>query len=1057
MSSPFQASVLRKHLNAIDGHACKEAYDRLQAHFGDRSMQDTILGMKEEEYQYGFLEDLFVKVLGYTLKPQQNYNLEAEKKNPANSKKADGAILNDLGDVHCVIELKGTDTIDLNRVEAQGFGYLNANPGCRYLVTSNFARLRFYLGDTTAYLEWDLFNLSYDDFRTLWLCLERQSLLADRPMKVREESTVKEEEITKELYRDYSAFKRELFAHLRENHPQVSPLRLFQLTQKLLDRLLFVFFGEDKGLLPPNTASKPIGDFDKLREIDAGQPLYQLLIKYFNYIDTGIKRKDFEIPAYNGGLFAPDPELDALEIPDPILRKHLLKLTAYKFDSEVDVNILGHIFEHSLNEIEEVQAELRGEAVDKSKTKRKKDGVFYTPRYITKYIVENTVGRLCTEKRSELGIDEQDYARGKKRRKKATIVALRQNLETYRAWLLDLKICDPACGSGAFLNEALNFLIAEHENVSELERQLFDSALRFDPGPSILENNLYGVDINDEAVEIARLSLWLRTAQKGRKLTDLSGRIKVGNSLIEDPAVAGDKAFVWAEEFPEVFGEGTRGGFDVVVGNPPYVRMELISVNEKRILSEYLAHDGRADLYVYFFELALKISNFSGKVSFITSSKWTTANYGKPLIKLLQKETTCQSFINFKDSNVFPGIVAYPSIFTFEKIELIEKYEAKLFVISDEDDYTKFGSGTFEWVYLDQSRLFLVAQTWSANSDEKLSILIGRLCEEHTNLKNMNIHPCTGIVTGANKVYLHDIDQNLVSKTKRMILGRDIDRYAKPIQSTKAIFPYIKSKENNLILPLGKIDATGWPELVNEKEILSSRAVISTGIPKGTHVYWEYQQVKTDFDYGGKYIVYPDISKGVNFTLAHNSLFNKTAFGIPTDNKNLLAVLNSNLCKVILSAVSTKARGGYIRVQHQFLLNLPIPTKIDSLGVSVQVEKIMSFVESKINCFDSFLRLLQRNFPTLEKLSKKLQDWPSLDYAEFVNELNKALKKAKQPKLSLSQELEWESVFEEKRKEVLALRAEITKLDREIDVAVYRLYGLTWEEVWLWTVRHRSG
>lgn len=239
MPSPFQTSVLRTHLNGIDGHACKEAYDRLQAHFGNRDMQDRIIGMKEEEYQSLFLNDLFVNVFGYTLKPQPGYNLEAEKKNPNSSKKADGAILNDLGDVHCVIELKGTDTIDLNRVEAQGFGYLNANPGCRYLITSNFARLRFYLGDTTAYLEWDLFNLSYEDFRTLWLCLERQNLLADRPMKVREESTVKEEEITKELYRDYSAFKRELFSHLRQNHPNVSPLRLFQLTQKLLDIPLF--------------------------------------------------------------------------------------------------------------------------------------------------------------------------------------------------------------------------------------------------------------------------------------------------------------------------------------------------------------------------------------------------------------------------------------------------------------------------------------------------------------------------------------------------------------------------------------------------------------------------------------------------------------------------------------------------------------------------------------------------------------------------------------------------------------------------------------------------
>ncbi len=136
--------------------------------------------------------------------------------------------------------------------------------------------------------------------------------------------------------------------------------------------------------------------------------------------------------------------------------EHTLKLSTYDFETEIDVNILGHIFEHSLGEIENVQAEIKGEAVDRRKTKRKKDGIFYTPRYITKYIVENTVGKLCEEKRSELGIIDEEFTPN---RQKATKKRLIDKLDSYRKWLLSLTIVDPACGSGAFLNQTLEFLI----------------------------------------------------------------------------------------------------------------------------------------------------------------------------------------------------------------------------------------------------------------------------------------------------------------------------------------------------------------------------------------------------------------------------------------------------------------------------------------------------------------------------------------------------------------------------------------------------------------------
>src|SRR5690606_8444402 len=178
-------------------------------------------------------------------------------------------------------------------------------------------------------------------------------------------------------------------------------------------------------------------------------------------------------------------------------------------------------------------AQLEGQEVDKSKSKRKKDGVFYTPKYITKYIVDNTVGKLCEEKKAELGIVDEEYAKGRRNRKKDIIKRLDENLQGYRNWLLHITICDPACGSGAFLNQALEFLMEEHRYIDELESQLLGHDFEF-PGVEnhILEKNIFGVDINEESVEIAKLSLWLRTAQRGRKLTLLNNNIKCGNSLI---------------------------------------------------------------------------------------------------------------------------------------------------------------------------------------------------------------------------------------------------------------------------------------------------------------------------------------------------------------------------------------------------------------------------------------------------------------------------------------------------------------------------------------------
>ena len=351
--SLFQNSVVSKYLNFQDKEVVSSAWDKFQNHFLNPNVQDDIRNLKEEQYQGEFLEDLFVKILGYT-KPastsETKYNLTTEYKNVKDSKKADGAVII-AGKVKAVIELKGTNTTDLGRIESQAFGYKNNQPDCIYVITSNFEKLRFYIDNAVEYIEFNLFKLNHEQFQSLYLCLAFDNLSIDLPKKIKEESVNQENQITKSLYKDYSVFKNELFHNLTQLNPHYEPLELFKKSQKLLDRFLFLLFGEDRQLLPPNSVRLILDDWKALQERDEDIPLYNRYKKYFEYLNTGYKGKRYDVFAYNGGLFKTDEILDNIKIDDQLLYNHTIKLAKYDFASEVDVNILGHIFENSLKKL----------------------------------------------------------------------------------------------------------------------------------------------------------------------------------------------------------------------------------------------------------------------------------------------------------------------------------------------------------------------------------------------------------------------------------------------------------------------------------------------------------------------------------------------------------------------------------------------------------------------------------------------------------------------------------------------------------------------------------
>lgn len=358
--SIFQKSVVQKYLKNLDPDKVSKAYIKFQEFYGDSDRIENIRQLKEENYQEGFLREIFVQVLGYTINPDKDYNLTTEYKNQTDAKKADGAIIK-VGEAIGVIELKSTKTKNLESIKEQAFNYKNNQPNCKYVITSNFHKLRLYIDNATEYEEFDLFNLTEAQFGILYLILNKENLFNDIPLKLKEETKFHEENISKQFYKDYSGFKMKLFENLVKNNSDYDKILLFKKSQKFLDRLLFVFFAEDTGLVPPNAITKIIEQWDQLKDLEAYQPLYYRFKLFFSHLNTGHKYKEYELPPYNGGLFSEDVILNNIKIDDDILKTDCLKLSTYDFSTEVDVNILGHIFEHSLNEIEEITAELQGE------------------------------------------------------------------------------------------------------------------------------------------------------------------------------------------------------------------------------------------------------------------------------------------------------------------------------------------------------------------------------------------------------------------------------------------------------------------------------------------------------------------------------------------------------------------------------------------------------------------------------------------------------------------------------------------------------------------------
>ena len=1047
------------------------------------SLEKGILSKsKEEEFQGEFLNDIFSFILGAVNKSSGNdeWNLQRESKTRIDGQKADGVIgffdVNGKDDVRAVIELKGP-TISLDQRQKrsgdtrtpveQAFNYApKYGKNCQWVIVSNYKEIRLYRSnDMTEYEVFFLENLKDDlEFQKFIYILSFEALVGTankkaKALELSEEYQKNQIEIEKKFYNEYRNIRLHIFENMKENNPETDENTLLEKVQKLLDRFLFICFCEDKGLLEKdffNTILKKGKDFGSI---------FDIFKVFCNWINLGNPKEN--ISHFNGGLFKNDDVLNSLNIDDKVFEE-LKKISDYDFDSDLNVNILGHIFEQSISDIEELKKSISGEEFDQKKSKRKKDGIFYTPQYITKYIVENSIKNWLDDKRKELGEDdlpklnEKDYIFDIA--KKNYTKNYRKHIEfwqQYREAVRNIKIIDPACSSGAFLITAFEFLLNYNKY---LDDKIFDlvgtSDLFSDRTKEILQNNIFGVDLNKESVEITKLSLWLKTADKNKTLASLENNIKCGNSLIDDPEIAGNLAFNWEKEFPEIF---ANGGFDIVVGNPPYVK-EDIGKNAFNGLHQHLCYQGKMDLWYFFGWLALTISKKEfAYISFIAPNNWITNDGASKFRNKINDCATIFEYIDFNNFMIFEEAQIQTMIYIMKNDNKLEKYKFKYSKILNNKIakeeimhfLQKLENNNFEYFDVDINRVDYKDKLFNFNSEKNRNVLNKIKANANFYLKKEEIF--SGI----------DIGQDFINAKSLEILGDDFkigdgifnlseEEYnsynffnnekeiIKPFYTTKEVNRYYFNEKNKYWVIYTTSKFKNPQEIIDYPNIKKhldkfSKVITSDNKPYGLH------RARNEEIFKGEKIL--SIRKHERPAFSYVTLdtyVNRTFNIIKTDRVNLkylLVLLNSKLTKFWLKEKG-KMQGDIFQVDITPIISIPliIVSKDQEAFISLS-EKMLSLNRELQDLSQKFQRMLLRKFD-LEKLSTKLQEWYLLDFSDFIKEL-KRLK----VKLSLSQESEWEEYFLEEKSKAIAIDSEIKNTDKEIDSMVYRLYDLTDEEI----------
>jgi hypothetical protein len=939
-----------------------------------------------------------------------------------------------------VVELKGSD-VNLDEKQRgrrdraspvdQAFGYAdNEEDDVKWVFVSNYDEFRLYnrFLRKRKYISFNVHELLDEEkFIFFMLAFSKKSHLdTDIAKNLIENTIVSDKELQDGFYNLYHETRLMIIKELEEING-FNKDDAINYTQIILNRYIFICFTEDMGLLPPQISTKTI--LNPIESQDMGESkIWGRINGLFNEINTGNTFQ--EIPPYNGKFFEKDLGInlskdsninltikirDIIQDPEyfkdvkqkwefeeneneidqkiesnhytinPIYR-NLLIISSFDFSSKLDVDILGHIFENSIGDIEELK--------EGTSDLQKKEGIFYTPDYITDYICRNTIIPYLS-----------------KSGKVTTIRDLINEFYGSEIQKLDInvkkiKILDPACGSGAFLNKSSDILLEIHKAIHEV---LYANNYTLDPymddikeRKKILLDNIYGVDLNEESVEITKLSLFLKVCRKDLKLPNLNNNIRCGNSIINNQNVAGKKSFDWNKEFSNICDDG---GFDIVIGNPPW-GAEFDEEEKKFIEESYNEIEYQINSYVVFLERSYHLLKDNGILGFITPPTWLYMHYFKKIRNFLVSNNTFNNAIYLKYF-AFDNVTSESSIVCYKKTNSGNNNEILTKIAKNQDEF------------FDKEYSTVKQRVWSDNFLD--GFLFGDEIEflSKLNKNSKRLDFFANLTTG---IKPYQENKGNPKQTREIV---DSKIYSATAEISDEYDPYLVGgniTRYNITYPSDKwIKYGSW---LAEPRVTLDFSALKLVIRRTS------DKIFASIDKEGFY----------NLNSVHN-LINKEDSNL--DLLYILCLLNSSLIDCVYRYLVPDGGRVFSEVKIINLNKLPIYN-----ATPIQQRPFIKLANEMIKLNDELYKEIKKFLDWFKytfniELSKKLKKYYQLELPEFLDE---AKKKKVKVRIRSDRELLTDE-FEKSLETIKPLQHKIRSLNNEIDRRVYDLYGLTEEEI----------